>query len=162
MNNILLGKRDFARRFRTKVEVTGADECWNWKAARQSKGYGSFGTELGRTELAHRIAYRLQVGEIPEGLLVMHSCDNRLCCNPKHLRLGTIADNNYDAYLKGRVARGEKSGRAKLKEKQVTQIRQDYRIGKHSIPQLASMYRVSGTNIRSIVNNRHWKMPLAG
>lgn len=136
--------------------------CWNWKAGKQSKGYGSFGVGGGKTELAHRMAYEITFGSIPDGLIVRHKCDNRTCCNPGHLLLGTIADNNRDTVMRGRTARGERNGRAKLKEFQVRAIREQYKNKTSTQTALALAYKVSRSTIANIVKERYWRLPLAG
>lgn len=91
-----------ADRFWSKVDTDG--DCWEWQAAKNPKGYGFFG--LGRRgdghALAHRVAYELTTGSIPDGLCVLHKCDNPGCVRPDHLWLGTRADNNRDMIGKGR------------------------------------------------------------
>lgn len=76
------------------------DLCWNWRGS-TAKGYGQIKAE-GRVMRAHRLAFELVKGEVPEGLFVLHSCDNPLCCNPKHLRVGTHQDNMDDKTARGR------------------------------------------------------------
>lgn len=89
-----------AKTFWTHVDVRDSDECWPWLRACYDSGYGSLrsvhfinpdGTYMRR---AHRVAYFLSKGPIPDNLIVLHSCDNPLCCNPAHLSLGTNADNS--------------------------------------------------------------------
>lgn len=91
-------------RFHSKYQQ--ADGCWLWRGAKTSAGYGSFGIDCTkhaeRTRPAHRVAYVLAHGPIPEGAVVMHACDNPLCVNPAHLSLGTHQDNTLDAIRKGR------------------------------------------------------------
>lgn len=89
-------------RFWSKVNQAGPDDCWEWQASRNHSGYGSFG--LGYTMRgAHRIAYAIaNGGELPEGQLVRHKCDNPPCCNPAHLEIGTAKDNTNDMMERGR------------------------------------------------------------
>lgn len=86
-------------RFWSKVEK--ADGCWNWNGYRDTKGYGAFGLDR-KVQKAHRVAYILAFGEIPEGAHILHSCDNPPCVNPAHLRAGTRTDNMQDKVLRGR------------------------------------------------------------
>lgn len=83
----------------SKVERGPA--CWVWQAHRNRAGYGQFWFE-GRSQKAHRIVWIITYGEIPDGLCVLHRCDNPPCCNPEHLFLGTKADNTADMDAKGR------------------------------------------------------------
>jgi hypothetical protein len=110
------------RRFWDKVQIGGLDECWEWAAALNKGGYGVFGTnhDYG-TQLSHRIAYILTHGKIPQGILILHSCDNRSCCNPIHLFQGSHKDNTQDMWNKGR------SGRNKVTPRQALLIRSDTR-----------------------------------
>jgi len=86
----------------------GMTECWHWMGPDNGKGYGRI-TYEGRMQMVHRLSYRAFVGEIPEGMYVLHRCDNRACINPEHLWLGTYHDNMQDCIAKGRhVKRGQK------------------------------------------------------
>ena len=142
------------KRFWNKVERGGHDECWLWTASKLRGGYGYF--YLNGTAQAHRIAYELEHGEIPEGQNVCHRCDNPACCNPTHLFLGTQAENTEDMEAKGRrrTARGEGSN-SKLAVKQVREIRTKYASG-HTYVELAEEYGVSFGAIGHIITRYTW------
>lgn len=96
-------------RFWSKVDVKSESDCWNWKKAIDTPGYGAF--KINKKKMnSHRVAWILTHGDIPNGLLVCHKCDNRLCCNPSHLFLGTYTDNNRDMITKGIIASGKRNG----------------------------------------------------
>jgi hypothetical protein len=82
-------------------KVRYAGNCWEWTGTRNQKGYGQIASG-GCKGMAHRIAWTLANGPIPDGLCVLHRCDNPPCINPAHLWLGTVADNNLDKKIKGR------------------------------------------------------------
>lgn len=83
--------RPIAERFWEKVDKSG--DCWLWTAAVGLDGYGVFGLGRGKLVRAHRLSYQLSVGEIPEGLFVLHKCNVRLCVRPDHLMAGTHYEN---------------------------------------------------------------------
>lgn len=152
-------------RFWAKVNRRGDDECWEWLASKND-GYGHMRIDRQHMEKAHRISYRLHHGEIPEGFCVMHKCDNRACVNPKHLSLGSLADNNTDRNAKSRqamgerlsvVKRGELHGAARLTEEQVLEIRRRYIKGGVTQMQLADEYGVGRANIGAITIGRSWR-----
>jgi hypothetical protein len=96
--------------------------CWEWQRAILKTGYG-FYTKDNRKWRAHRYSYTINIGPIPAGLDVMHSCDNRKCVNPAHLSVGTRLQNMRDALARGRTPRGEKHPGAKLNRKDAARIR---------------------------------------
>lgn len=91
-------------RFWSYVEKQGPGECWPWRGGLFTNGYGQF--RLGKRKIkAHRAAYELTHGPIPNGLIGRHTCDNPPCCNPAHVATGTHADNSRDRVERGRSAR---------------------------------------------------------
>lgn len=94
-------RKSWPYRFWVKVAVGDSESCWPWLAG-ATGGYGTIRTPRGM-ERAHRIAWELTRGPVPVGLFVCHACDNPPCCNPDHLFIGTLADNNRDRHEKGRT-----------------------------------------------------------
>ena len=121
--------QDAATRFLSRVDCRGSDECWPWRGGKLPNGYGAFWLGSNNTG-AHRAAYRLFVGEIPAGLVVRHSCDNKECVNPAHLTLGSQAQNIADKVGRGRQARGESHGNARYTEDCVARIRAAFALGR--------------------------------
>lgn len=85
-------------RFWAKVDRRGDDECWPWLGAISTQGYG----RAGKRGYAHRLAYELAVGSIPDELEIRHACDNPPCCNPAHLSVGERWENVRDMLVRGR------------------------------------------------------------
>ena len=145
-------------RFWIKVAIAGIDDCWLWQAfIKPNNGYGVFAIGKYKRYLAHRIAYILTHGNIPDTLKVLHSCDNPACCNPKHLFLGTQLNNMQDRNTKNRQAKGSTCGRAKLKETDITEIRMMYTILCMTHADIAQLYNVSASCIASICQNKTWR-----
>lgn len=145
--------KPIAERFWPKVDKRGPDECWPWKASVTHQGYGHTNVN-GRTAAAHRVSYELSTGPIPEGLGVLHRCDNPRCVNPAHLFLGTPADNTADMMAKQRTnnPKGEWHHAAKLTPDAVVAIRADNR----DVPVIAGQYGVSEGAIWDIKARRTW------
>src|SRR5258708_9493686 len=116
-----MAHKALAARFSEKVSVS--DGCWEWTGYKASNGYGRFMLR-GDAVRAHRACYEIYVGPIPEGMHVLHRCDNRGCVNPSHLFLGTHTDNMRDMEAKGRSRhpRGDNHLSSKLTESQVRAI----------------------------------------
>ena len=145
-------REKWLKRFWDKVERKGPNQCWEWTAAIDTSGYGSFWRD-GAMRTAHRIAWMLANGDIPHGSCVLHKCDNRKCCNPDHLWLGSRADNNYDMVSKGRHPHGKSNGRSKLTGEDVRSIFRD----KRSERKVAAVYGVRHTAIGMIRRGQTWR-----
>lgn len=162
-----------------------AGECWEWAGPTNLQGYSSLSlndeSRSGRKSVisGHRYSYIKHKGEIPKGLLVMHSCDNPCCVNPDHLSVGTWADNNRDRSLKNRSGSrvfsddekrryskmfgGENNPNALLTMDQAREIRSlpmrggNGRGSGHTVKEVANMYGVSASTIKSILSGSSYK-----
>ena len=180
-----LSKRDIAS-FWAKVDrIGGPDACWEWQGGRTDSGYGVFSRQRkGEPRVAmraHRMSYLLTEGQIPaDKPMILHGCDNRSCCNPKHLKPGTAEDNARDVVNRGRhwttlrpetiprgkdhwsnrypdrVPSGENHGNAKLTSEQVADIRRMSATPGMTQRDLASKFNVSQTLIWAILTRRIW------
>lgn len=162
--------------FWSMVDIRGPDECWPWMGSLLN-GYGYLSWIRGSSR-AHRVAYEIhhktklpRVRISKTSACVCHSCDNRRCCNPAHLWLGTVGDNNLDSVLKGRNARGNKhyirlfpemvkrgsnSAKAILKEKDIPAIKVMAKELHWPYSRIAKIYGVSPSTIGAIMNGRSW------
>lgn len=135
---------------RFKVVESG---CWEWQAYVNALGYGEIRRAKGTPKrYAHRLAYELRVGPLPEGMEVCHKCDNPTCVNPNHLFLGTHKDNMYDMHAKRRHSHGSKSKASKLTDEKVISILNDSR--KASV--IATEYSLSRSHVNDIRSGRRW------
>lgn len=146
-------------RFRRYFKPGNPDECWEWSGGRTTHGYGRIqkcGPER-KSVGAHRFSYELHKGPIPEGMVVMHTCDNPPCCNPAHLVIGTQKENTHDMMRKGRgnwrAPKGTESPRALLNEEQVRIIK----FGNERGVDLAERFGVKPTTISAIRHGRLWR-----
>lgn len=133
----------------------GEDGCWLWPGRITDSGYGAHHIR-GRVWQAHRLAWCIASRRnIPTGLVVRHDCDNRLCCNPGHLRPGTSRENMEDAASRKRMPRGAKHGLSKLNDGKVRRIRQMSANGVRQAD-IASEFGVSRTAIGNVLAGRTW------
>lgn len=146
------------KRFSEKFIKGSEDDCWNWAGAKKRKGYGAMKLS-GDSVSAHRIAYFLSEGAIPEGLYVCHRCDNPACVNPSHLFLGTPLQNTQDMHSKGRQRyvgqKGRRNPRAELSEKQVKKIIGLIAKG-HTNKAIAQRFGVSHSTVSLIRLGKSW------
>lgn len=145
-------------KFWSNVDKRSSDECWEWASGTLQNGYGKLSHE-GQSKLAHRFSWEMVNGPIPARLCVLHRCDNRICVNPRHLFLGTHADNTADMMAKGRENfshRGESNGRAKLSEDEVLSIRRQHREGR-KLREIAEDFHTPLVTIQHITNRYSWK-----
>jgi hypothetical protein len=144
-------------RFYKNIDVKGFDDCWNWLLSKNRCGYGKF-KAFGKSYLSHRFMYELEHLCIPEGMIVMHTCDNPACCNPNHLVLGTQKENVGDCWGKGRHnnINLKRKKQPKLKRDDVMLIRELHDDG-YSHKYIANLFDISKSQVYIIVNNRQWK-----
>lgn len=128
--------------------------CWEWKASRNGKGYGQLAADIGRPMLANRAAYMAWIGDLEDGQVVCHTCDNPPCINPAHLFAGTRVINNDDMRRKLRVANGERSGTHKLMDVQIEQVRAMYATGEHNQRAVAGHFGITQGMVSMIINGR--------
>lgn len=150
-------KESIQERFWSKVNITDLFSCWEWTGYKNIQGYGIIGIN-GKLIKAHRVAWELIYGPIPENICVLHKCDNPSCVYIGHLFIGTYQDNNADRDRKNRQActQGELNGQCTLTAKQVLEIRKMYKEG-HKCRELSKMFETSKQNIKNIVYRHSWK-----
>jgi hypothetical protein len=154
------GKHSYplSERFKKFVSYSSDNKCWLWTGGthgRKKCRYGVIRDDHPNTGTlqAHRVSWMLYNGTIPNGMKVLHKCDNTLCVNPSHLFLGTQADNIHDCQKKKRHAYGEKAWNSKLTDEDVKSIRQDNRTQR----EIAKSYGVSNAIICYAKNRKTWK-----
>ena len=147
--NQYTGPRPLVERFWEKVELARADECWPWLAGTNQAGYGQISRGRGRgPDRAHRVAYALAHNvELDPGTVIMHHCDNPICCNPHHLQLAARATNNRDMFAKGRHNK-------KLEPAQVVEIRAQ--LATRTNHEIAADYGVTHSMISKIRTGAYW------
>jgi hypothetical protein len=162
--------RPIQDRFWEKVNKDGpmcerlGTKCWVWTGATNPDGYGNTKTD-GHQVNTHRVSWELSNGKIPNGLCVLHKCDNPPCVRPDHLFLGTKQDNVTDMINKGRrgnpnpvkTRSGEHHPNHKLTNADVIAMRERYSRGGISAAALARIYKIDATAAWRVVTRRTWK-----
>ena len=146
-------------RFFRNIEKT--DSCWTWRGRIVGKGYGMIGLggKGAKQVLVHRLSYEIHKGLIPDGLVIMHKCDNPRCVNPDHLEAGTQSQNIKDAFARGRKfnlpngIKGEEHGASKLTEQIVLAVR----ASTLSVAKLAELHGVNKSTIERIRYRKTWR-----
>jgi len=155
-------KQDLAQRFWKRVDMSGGpDACWPWQGACSSGGYGAIAVEIeGKyvTVGAHIVAYEIQIGPVPEGMHILHKCDNPPCMNGSHFFTGTNLDNIRDRHAKGRTShasrnRGFSHPHAKFTDEQCETIRL---LRKNGVPryEVAATFKIHPVYISQICSGK--------
>lgn len=157
-------RRPLRDRILDNVQMCPMTGCWLWTGYVNSAGYGVITVQWDPTtkrsscDRAHRVSYRIFVGDFPAGTFICHKCDVPLCVNPAHLYAGSPATNVRDAVARGRQRNltGEDHGMSKLTEDDVRKIRFLYATGNYFQYQLGAMFAVTQANIAEVVGGRTW------
>lgn len=161
-----LRRQDIRKRLLARIPThLPPDQCWEYMGRRTVMGYGEIdyrrsGDTRAKPYRAHRLMYEFEVGPIPDGLFVCHSCDNPPCCNPAHLWLGTNEENSYDRHAKGRTKygptkRGEDHPMAKMNEDKVRELLKLR--GAIHMNDAADKFGITPQQVANIWTRRHWK-----
>src|SRR5262245_53353288 len=144
-------------RFVKKIRMGSSGECWPWVASTM-KGYGQFVRDDKSHITATRLAYRMWVGDFPDHLYILHSCDNPLCSNPDHLRAGTQKENLSDMDSRGRrnPARGVRNGRARISADTVIRIRAMRTEAGMTYSEIATYLGLGVDHVCKIVSGKLW------
>lgn len=149
-----------AKRLANGLDAAPEGECWEWQRTTNGQGYGEIRVN-GRMVYAHRLAYALGAGPIPDGMHILHSCDNPRCINPAHLSPGTRSKNMKECSERGRaripkpIKLGEENGASKLTEVDVRSIRR--LLGQGLTQQsIADRFGVSRRTVSDINLGKKW------
>lgn len=157
-------EKNIRQRFWSKVDKRGPDDCWEWQGGltnpQRGEGYGRFRYLNGQTMHATHVALLLSDIEIPEGMKVLHHCDNPHCVNPKHLYIGTQQDNIDDMRSRGRdnfASPGVSNPASKVTPDLVREIRAKYATGRYSQEKLGKMYGLHQAHVSRIIRRTSWQ-----
>ena len=151
-------KRPLEERFWNKVSIVPDEtSCWDWTGSPSGFHYGMIGLN-GSYIRTHRASWEMHFGQIPNGLCVLHKCDNRRCVRPDHIFLGTKSSNNADRYIKGRDARGVRNGRSVLNDEIVIKIKRLYRPNRvFGARKIAAKLGLNYSTVNGVVGGVNWK-----
>ncbi len=135
-------------RFDSYVKKIG--KCWIWTGSCTRDGYGQFSVKFKKIA-AHRMSYQIYNGDIPEKMCILHSCDNKKCVNPNHLRIGTKKDNRNDADIRGRSPKGETHGMSKIKDADIFKIKEMYASGCFTQTQISKKFKISQGRVSQLI-----------
>lgn len=152
--------------FWKKVDIKdNKEDCWYWTAGRDTAGYGQFYLSSHQPVRAHRIAYEMTKGPIPEGLQVQHLCNNRRCCNPNHLELGDNSKNQQYMIKCGRdnKAIGKDHGNTIITDDQAREIHRLYEVAGRPVElkwqftePMAQKYGITKQTVGNIIRGKTW------
>jgi hypothetical protein len=153
-----MNRRDIIR-FWNKVNIQEPSKCWPFIGGVNYNGYGNFWLD-DKIVSAHRVSWMIHNHKmIQDGLLVCHTCDNKLCCNPHHLYTGSHTDNTRDYVSRSMPEyfnKGSRNPSAKLTVSDIEDIKILYATGKYSYSQIARIYNLSPTYPHSIIKGKRW------
>ena len=129
------------------------NDCWEWTGYKTPNGYG-WCRFNGKSDFAHRVAYRMWKGEIPDRMVIRHRCHNK-CVNPAHLDLGTYSDNQKDRVRDGTAAQGTRNHMTTLTDDQVREIR-ERRSGGEKLKYLSEAFGVGMNTVSRICARKTW------
>ena len=157
----------YYHRFWKKVDIKeNIEKCWDWTSYIHPSGYGGYWTSITDSYQAHRMAYMLSKGSIPEGSQVQHLCNNPICCNPNHLELGDHSKNmQYRARCRRYNNKGEDNPNSRLTDDQVREIHKLYKEQRKLQPEymqwqitgpIAKKFGISQQYVNNILAGRVW------
>lgn len=137
-------------KFWSRVAIPSDFQCWEWQGKKNDSGYGRV-----TGAMAHRVAYQLFNGPVPDDILIRHRCDNPGCCNPRHMLLGTNLDNMGDAVRRKRTARGRGHVNTRISERDAAYIKANP--DRLTLRALAERFGIAVSTCSYIRSGRSWK-----
>lgn len=135
--------------------VNKTDGCWEWKRAKNKRGYGVYSFE-NKKQLTHRLSYMFTHGELPSSILVCHKCDNPKCVNPDHLFAGTQTDNMNDMVIKG-SGRNNYNRKISIEDIKIIRAKYPHCPKDGTVKELAKKYGINESSMTKIINRKTYK-----